>query len=273
MERLNAEMQRLVLLGNLQRPDIYSYDRYAPVADFVVVRIVISTACAKQWIIHHLDVNAAFLNGYLDEDIYMSLPREYSLENGTVFKLKRSIYGLRQAPRACNKRLTGDLKLSGIQPLINAESVFSSIADESVVYLIIYVDYILVVAAFESALTRVKTILTKLYKIKDLGNAEYFLGVKIEREHKQVKLTQELYTRGVLERYGMLESKRAPTPMAQSSDLMHMSPCSESDSKSMIGVPYREAIGSLYFMAVRTSPDIAVSVSVVLEPACAAGGE
>jgi Reverse transcriptase (RNA-dependent DNA polymerase) len=98
----------------------------------------------------------------------MSLPREYSLANGTVYKLKRSINGLRQAPRACNKCLTDDLKLSGFQPLINAESVFSSVVDESVVYLIIYVDDILVVAASESELTRVKTILTKLYEIKDL---------------------------------------------------------------------------------------------------------
>jgi Reverse transcriptase (RNA-dependent DNA polymerase) len=115
------------------------------------------------------------------------------------------------------------LKLSDFQPLINAERLFSSIVDVSVVYLIIYVDDILVVAALESALTRVKAILTKLYEIKDLGNAEYFLGVKIEREHMQVKLIQESYTCGVLERYGMLESKPTPTPMAQSSDLMHKS--------------------------------------------------
>jgi hypothetical protein len=254
---------RLVLLGNLQRPDIDFYDTYAPVADFVVVRIVIATACAKQWFIHHLDVKSAFLNGYLDEDVYMSLPREYSLANGTACKLKRSIYGLRQAPRAWNQRLTDDLKHSGFKPLINAESVFSSIIDGSVVYLIIYVDDILVVAASELALSKVKTLLSKLYEIKDLGNAEYFLGVKIEREHKHVKLTQESYTRGVLERYGMLESKPTPTPMIQSSDLMLKSPCSESDSKHMVGVPYREAIGSLLFLAVRTRPDIAVAVSIL----------
>jgi hypothetical protein len=125
------------------------------------------------------------------------------------------------------------------------------------------VDEILVVAALESALTRVKNILTKLYEIRDNGNAEYFLGVKIEGEHKQVKLTQESYTRGVLERYGMLESKPATTPMGQSSDLMHKSPCSESDSKRMIGVPYREEIGSLLFLAVRTCPDIAVAVRIL----------
>jgi Reverse transcriptase (RNA-dependent DNA polymerase) len=83
---------------------------------------------------------------------------------------------------------TDDLKHSGFKPLINAESVFSSIVDGSVVYLIIYVDDVHVVAASELALSKVKALLSKLYEIKDLGNAEYFLGVRIEREHKRVKL-------------------------------------------------------------------------------------
>jgi hypothetical protein len=95
------------------------------------------------------------------------------------------------------------------------------------------------VSASKTALTRVKTIFTKLYEIKDLVNAEYFLGVKIEMEHQRLNHSQESYTRGVLERYGMLENKPTPTPMVQSSGLMHKSPCSESDSKRMIRVPNR----------------------------------
>jgi Reverse transcriptase (RNA-dependent DNA polymerase) len=96
----------------------------------------------------------------------MSLPRDYFLANGTVCKLKRNLYGLRQAPRAWNKRLTDDLKISGFQPLITAQSVFSSIVDESVVYLVIYVDDILVVAALEPELTRDTTILAKSTKLR-----------------------------------------------------------------------------------------------------------
>jgi hypothetical protein len=154
------------------------------VADFVVIRTVIAIACAKQWTIHHLDVNSVFLNVYLDEYIYMSLPREYSLANRTACKHKRSTYGLHQAPRAWNKCLTDDFQPSDFQPHINKGPVFSSIIDKSVVYLIIHVDDILVVKASELALTKVKTLPSKLFKIKDLGIAEYFLGVKIEREHK-----------------------------------------------------------------------------------------
>jgi Reverse transcriptase (RNA-dependent DNA polymerase) len=107
---------------------------------------------------YSLGFEVRFLEWILDEDIYMSLSREYSLAKWTVCKLKRSIYGLRHAPRASNKRLTDDFQLSGFQPLINEESVFSSFVDESVVYLIIYVDESLVVAALESVLTRVKNI-------------------------------------------------------------------------------------------------------------------
>jgi hypothetical protein len=68
------------------------------------------------------------------------------------------------------------------------------------------------------------------------------LVLKSRGRNKQVKLTQDSYTRGVLERHGILESKPKPTPMVQLSDMMQNSTCSESDSKRMIGVTYREAI-------------------------------
>ena len=66
----------------------------------MVVRIVLATACLKHWVVHQLDVKSAFLNGYIDEEIYMQLPPQYSRVDEKVCKLKRSVYGLRQEPRA-----------------------------------------------------------------------------------------------------------------------------------------------------------------------------
>jgi Reverse transcriptase (RNA-dependent DNA polymerase) len=114
---------RLVLLGNLERPHIDFYDTYAPVADFAVVCIMFAIACERNCLIHQFDVKCAFLNGRIDEDIYMRMPDGYGPASGLVCKLKRSIYELRQAPRAWNKRLTQDLRFAGYSPLINAESV------------------------------------------------------------------------------------------------------------------------------------------------------
>jgi hypothetical protein len=75
---------RLVLLGNLQRPEIDFYDTYAPVADFTVVRIMFVIACDQKWLIHQLDVKCAFLNGRIDEDIYKRMPYGYCLAGGLL---------------------------------------------------------------------------------------------------------------------------------------------------------------------------------------------
>jgi hypothetical protein len=260
---LERRKARLVLKGNFQRADIDYFDTYAPVADFVVVRIMLAMACANSWVVHQLDVKSAFLNGYLDEEIYMKLPGEYARSDGKVCKLKRAIYGLRQAPRAWNKRLCDDLRGRGFTSLVNAESVFRGNLTGYVVYLVIYVDDILVVSESERAVVMAKQSLGTLYTVKDMGVAEYFLGVKIEREHGCLKLTQESYIHSVLERYGMQDCKPVVTPMVQSSDLMVKSPRSDSEASRMDGVPYREAIGSLLYLAVRTRPEIAVAVSVL----------
>jgi Reverse transcriptase (RNA-dependent DNA polymerase) len=135
---------RLVLLGNLQRPHIDINDTYAAVSDFAVVRVMFEIACDQKWLIHQLDMKCAFQNGRIDEDIYMRMPDGYVPAGLLVCKLRRSIYGLRQAPRAWNKRLTQDLRFARYNPLISAESVLRSIVHRWVVYLIIYVDDILV---------------------------------------------------------------------------------------------------------------------------------
>jgi hypothetical protein len=178
---VESHKARLVLLGNLQRPHIEFYDTYAPVADYAVVRIMFVIACDQKWLIHQLDVKCTFLNGRIDQDIYMRMPDGYVPAGGLVCKLKKSIYGLRQAPRAWSKRLTQDLRYSGNNSLINAESVFRSIVHGVVVYLIIYVDDILVLTESMKVMLSVKNQLSMMYTVKDLGEAEYFLGVKIER--------------------------------------------------------------------------------------------
>jgi hypothetical protein len=141
--------------------------------------------------------------------------------------------------------------------------VFYSFITGSVVYLIIYVDDILVASSSDQALLTAKKSLRALYTIKDLGEAEYFLGVKIEMEHNRPKLSQQSYVHSVLERYGMQDCKPFISPMVQASDLMSKSPRSDSEASRMTGVPYREAIGSLLYLSVRTRPDISVAVSVL----------
>ena len=260
LERYKA---RLVLLGHLQRPNVDFYDTYAPVTDFTVVRILLALACSRGWLVRQFDVKAGFLNGDLDEEIYMRLPDGFQDPRGRVCRLLRSIYGLRQAPRAWNKKLCDDLFSAGFRPLVHAESVFRSTPPLPLVLIVIYVDDILLMSHDNKAVEQVKALLSSLYTIKDLGDAEYFLGVKIERSPGSMKLTQTAYITNMLERYGMRDCKPAPTPMVQAVDLMATNSSSDGGEEAMQDVPFREAIGSLLYLSVRTRPDIAVAVSIL----------
>jgi Reverse transcriptase (RNA-dependent DNA polymerase) len=109
----------------------------------------------------------------------------------------------------------------------------------------------------------VKKQLSNMYTVKDLGEAEYLLGVKIERESSTVKLTQTSYIKSVLDRFGILECKPTQTPMTDPVPLMMKQSRTEDEASQMKAVPYHEAIGSVLCLAVRTRPDIAVAVSIL----------
>jgi Reverse transcriptase (RNA-dependent DNA polymerase) len=99
IERYKA---RLVLIGHLQQKDIDFFETYSTVVDFTAVRIALAIACQMEMTTHHLDIKCAFLYGNIDEEIYMRLPEEYAYSDGKVCRLKKSIYCLKQAPRAWN---------------------------------------------------------------------------------------------------------------------------------------------------------------------------
>jgi hypothetical protein len=109
----------------------------------------------------------------------------------------------------------------------------------------------------------VKKQLSKMYTVKDPGGAEYFLSVKIERESSTVKLPQISYVKSVLDRFGMLKCKPAQTPMPNPVSLMIKQPRTEAEVSQMKDVSFRDAIGSVLYLAVRTRPDIAIDVSIL----------
>jgi hypothetical protein len=132
------------------------------------------------------------------------------------------------------------------------------------VYLLIYFDDILVLVSSVRYVKEVKDELSRLYKIKYLGRAEYFLGIKLDRtSHGGMTLMQSQYVTYILEHYRMSASKPVSTPMVSNTELMNKTAPNEEESRKMLGVPYREAIGKLMYLSVRSRPDIAVSVGIL----------
>ena len=163
-----------------------------------------------------MDVKTAFLNGFLDEEIYMEQPEGFaSNENsGMVCKLKKSIYGLKQASWSWNLRFDEVIRSSGFLKNAEESCVYKKVSGSMVVFLVLYVDDILIIGNDLGMMQGVKAYLCKNFSMKDLGEASYILGIKLyrDREKKLIGLSQSTYVDKTLERYNFSNCKTVNIP-------------------------------------------------------------
>jgi Reverse transcriptase (RNA-dependent DNA polymerase) len=143
--------------------------------------MMMAIAAKKGYKVHQMDVKTAFLNGDLDVDVYLRLPKEIQGTYGRVkfCHLRRSLYGLKQAPRIWYETMWADLIWKGLEVSKSCPCVFKMKGKK--LYLLIYVDDVLVIGPDEKEIVQAKKILM-LYEVKDIGVAKYFLGVEIHQE-------------------------------------------------------------------------------------------
>ena len=162
-----------------------------------------------------MDVKTAFLNGYLEENIYMMQPDSFITESQEhmVCKLHKSIYGLKEASRSWNKRFDQVIKSFGFDRNEEEPCVYRKMQNDIVVFLILYVDDILLIGNDFEMLSKVKIQLATQFQIKDLGEAQYVLGIKIIRDIKIkiIALSQENYIDSILFKYNMQDSEKGFT--------------------------------------------------------------
>lgn len=190
VERLKA---RLVIKGFHQKEGTDYKHTFSPVAKLATVRVLIALATAKEWPLHQLDINNAFLHGFLDEEIYMTPPEGYTKASPKVCKLKKSLYGLKQASRQWNLELTKFLIGLGYTQSKHDYSLFIKAENGHFTPLLVYVDDILITGNFDSEIQFVKQALHEKFTIKDLGLAQYFLGIELKRTHTGTYLNQRKY--------------------------------------------------------------------------------
>nr|GFC37970.1 retrotransposon protein, putative, Ty1-copia subclass [Tanacetum cinerariifolium] len=159
------------------------YKKKTNMDDIRAIRILIAIATYYDYEIWQMDVKIAFLNGRLDKDIYMEQPEGYvDLKYpNRICKLQRSIYGLKQASRQWNKRFDEEIKNFGFIQNRDESCVYRKASGSDVVFLILYVDDIVIMGNNIPILKEVKDYLGKYFSMKDLGEAAYILGIKIYR--------------------------------------------------------------------------------------------
>jgi len=181
------------------------FDTFSPVAKLTTVRMVIALASIKHWHLHQLDVNNAFLHGDLQEDVYMSLPPGILVKNpNTVCKLNKSLYGLKQASRKWYDKLTSVLIQHHYTQANSDHSLFIKQTGTSYTILLVYVSL--------EEFTSIKSILDTLFKIKDLGQLKFFLGLEVAHSHLGISICLKKYCLDLLANLGIIESKPASTP-------------------------------------------------------------
>ena len=264
---LHTYKARLVAKGFTQTHGIDYDETFSPVAMIKSIRILFAIAAYYDYEIWQMDVKTAFLNGLLEEDVYMDQPEGFVDQKNPnkVCKLKRSIYGLKQASRTWNIRFDEQITKYGFIKNEDDTCVYKKTSGSKVTFLILYVDDILIMGNDIPTLQGVKSWLGKCFSMKDLGEAAYILGIKIYRDRSKrlIGLSQSTYIDKVLKRFKMEDSKRGFIPMQPGIILStSQSPSTKVELEKMNGIPYASAIGSIMYAMICTRPDVSCALSM-----------
>ncbi|KAD7479992.1 hypothetical protein E3N88_03128 [Mikania micrantha] len=255
IERYKA---RLVAKGYTQMEGIDYHETFAPVAKLVTVRTLLAIATKRSWLIHQLDVNNAFLHGDLDEEIYMKVPEGFSKEDDTrVCKLKKSLYGLKQASRNWYKKFTLALIEIGFKQTQMDHSLFIYKDGDVCVTALIYVDDVIIAGNNIEKIQKTKNYLHAKFSIKDLGVLKYFLGIEVTRTRKGLVLTQRKYILDILDDCGLQGCRPSNFPMEQGLKLDK-----DNGEPKIDESQYRRLIGRLLYLQA-TQPDVAYAVNIL----------
>ncbi|KAG8959896.1 hypothetical protein FRC05_007218 [Tulasnella sp. 425] len=261
---------RLVAKGYAQAPGIDFDQVFAPTARLAALRAILAQAALNGEHIESLDISNAYLNGELEEEyeVYMNQPEGFTKKGPNnerwVCKLKKGLYGLKQAGRLWYQKLGETLEQIGFKQINADPSVYVWMLKDVRVILPVFVDDVTITSKSTEKTNWVKEELAKHFKVRDLGPTSYLLGIKVEYDKSQhrLQLSQTQYIIDMLNRFGMTDCSGVTTPMDPGAQLSkEQSPKSDEEKEYMTKVPYINAVGALMYLAVATRPDIVYTVA------------
>ncbi|RVW60650.1 Copia protein [Vitis vinifera] len=207
---VNKHKVRLVVKGYAQMFGMNFSETFALVARLDTIRMLLALPTQKGWKIYRLDVKSAFLNGYLEEEIFVEQPEEFAVKGkeDKVYQLKKALYGLKQAPRAWYNRINAHL-------LGSNQYLMDKFKDE----------------------------MEEVFEMTDLGDMSYFLGMEVHHNQHEIFICQQQYAKEILKKFKMEECKPTTTPMNQKEKF-----CKENGAEKVNKELYRSMIGCLMYL-------------------------
>eukprot|EP00253_Pinus_taeda_P015797 PITA_15797 len=192
-----------------------------------------------------MDVKSSFLNGDLEEEVYIEQPDGFILGNDPklVCRLRKALYGLKQAPRALYFCLDKYLHRQGFSKGSSDSNLYTKIDNDKLLILVVYVDDIIFGSNEEAMSQNFVLLMQKEFEMSLLGELTYFLGLQVQQNKDAIFLSQTKYLKQILKKYGMEDSKPVCTPMVTRCSL------SSNDESATIHQPnYKSMIGSLLYL-------------------------
>lgn len=260
---------RLVVKGFADKNKYDTTETYAPVARISDVRLMLAVANKYDLDIRQMDVKTAFLNGELEKEVYMELPEGYecneNVKRKKVCKLKRALYGLKVSPKRWYEKFKSSMLRMNFKIYPFQSCLFSWRKGERFVFVLLYVDDILIIGNCENKIMETMKKLKGEYEMTDLGSPKKFLGIEIIRDRKNQRLflSQRNFIENILKRFDMTQSVTVNTPMRTNEAEKKTNVKVNENNFKLESIPFRQAVGSLLYLANATRPDIAFAVNAL----------
>ena len=237
--------------GYSQEEGIDYDETYAHVARLEAIRMFLAYAAHKKFKVFQMDVKSAFLNGELEEEVFVEQPPEFVNPKfpDHVYRLDKALYGLKQAPRAWYETLAQFLLESGFTRGTIDKTLFYLKKSTDLLLVQIYVDDIIFGSTNDKLCQKFSKLMQSRYQMSMMGELSYFLGLQVKQTDDGIFINQSKYTRNLLKKYGLQDCSSASTPMATATKL------SPDEDNKVDEANFRGMIGSLLYLTA-SRPDI-----------------
>ncbi|KAL1225866.1 Retrovirus-related Pol polyprotein from transposon TNT 1-94 [Cardamine amara subsp. amara] len=250
---------RLVVQGFRQKEGLDFFDTYSPVTRITSIRMLIGISALRGLEIHQMDVKTAFLNGDLEEEIYMKQPEGFVVpgQEHKVCRLVKSLYGLKQAPKQWHEKFDNVMMSNGFNINECDKCIYIKVTPSGYILLCLYVDDMLIIGSNNDIIQQTKNMLSSQFDMKDMGLADVILGIKITRTSDRITLSQTHYAEKILDKFKKYTTGTAKTPVDSQ---LHLT---KNSGEPVSQVEYARVIGSLMYLTNCTRPDLAHAVNVL----------
>ncbi|KAK4848808.1 hypothetical protein QYF36_017638 [Acer negundo] len=249
---------RLVAQGYSQIEGINFDVTFASVACLESLRLLLSISCVHKFKLHQMDVKSAFLNGLLQEKVFVERPKRLvdAHHPNHVCRLKKALYGSKQAPMAWYERLTQFL-IDNNYIKGNVDKTLFIKKDKNELFIAqIYIDDIVFGSTNKTNVQHFVKVMSHEFEMSLVGELSYFLGLQIRQLNDEIFITQAKYAKNLVKKFGLENAKHCDTPMSTTLKLSK-----DASGKSVDQTLYRDMIGSLLYLTA-SRPNISFSVGV-----------